>query len=310
MLVQMFLSIPQRCRRLLRNRQPVGRMLVFGWVLAILLLSPAEGQVKKKAAPARERLAETYFLPIRREFRVGRATREALVFAPKSAATTPAPVVFAFHGHGGTMQTAVTIFEIHKAWEDAIVVYPQGLPTPTPGDPQGTKPGWVTTESDDNRDLRFFDAMLESLEKEYRVDRRRVFATGNSNGGFFTYTLWAQRPDVLTAVAPGAATLGRSEGMLQPKPVFCIGGERDDKVSIDKQRQTIEQLAKINGCSGLTRKGRHPLVTVHPSPGGTPVASFIHPGGHAFPKEAVRPMVEFFQRAGQPAPAERTGRTP
>jgi hypothetical protein len=36
--------------------------------------------------------------------------REALVYTPPAAKTTSSPVVFAFHGHGGTMQHAVAKF--------------------------------------------------------------------------------------------------------------------------------------------------------------------------------------------------------
>lgn len=281
-------------------RQPeVFRVFAFAGLTLALLSSPAATQPRKLDAESRERLAKTYLLPIRREFQVGKQTREALVFAPKSAANTPAPVVFAFHGHGGTMQKSVEMFGFHSAWKEAIVVYPQGLPTAAPSDPAGRRPGWNTAEVKDNRDVLFFDAMLAKLEEESPIDRRRIFACGNSNGGFFTYTLWALRPDVLAAVAPGAATLERSRDNLQPKPVFCIGGEQDDKVPMAAQRNTFEQLAKINGCAGPTRKGRHPLVTIHPSPSGMTLVTFIHPGGHAFPREAVKPIVEFFQRSAQ-----------
>ena len=57
----------------------------------------------------------------------------------------------------------------------------------------------------EDRDLKFFDAMLADLIKEGRVDERRVYATGHSNGGAFTYLLWAERGDVFAAFAPSAS---------------------------------------------------------------------------------------------------------
>ena len=57
-------------------------------------------------------------------------TREALVYAPATTKTDPSPVVFAFHGHGGTMKFAATKFAYHKHWPEAIAVYMQGLKTP------------------------------------------------------------------------------------------------------------------------------------------------------------------------------------
>ena len=62
----------------------------------------------------------------RMEWKVDGVSREALVYAPAAAKTTPSPVVFAFHGHGGTMKYAAAKFAYHKHWPEAIVVYMQG----------------------------------------------------------------------------------------------------------------------------------------------------------------------------------------
>src|SRR5262245_34069294 len=108
-------------------------------------------------------------LPARREWKVGDVTREALVFIPDSAKTNPAPVVFAFHGHGGLRQNAARMFSIHTRWPEAIGVYMQGLNTPGRlTDPQGKAPGWQREIGDQaDRDVKFFDAVLKSLKEEY-----------------------------------------------------------------------------------------------------------------------------------------------
>jgi polyhydroxybutyrate depolymerase len=103
----------------------------------------------------------------RMEWKVDGVAREALVYAPATAKTAPSPVVFAFHGHGGTMKFAATKFACHEHWPEAIVVYMQGLKTPgTLTDPQGKLPGWQKTFGDQgDRDLNFFDAVLATLKK-------------------------------------------------------------------------------------------------------------------------------------------------
>src|SRR4051794_18264014 len=78
--------------------------------------------------------------------KVGDTQREALVHIPSSAGKTPAPVVFLFHGHKGTMQNAADSFGCHKLWPEAICVYPQGLPTIARSDPKGEFPGWQNAE--------------------------------------------------------------------------------------------------------------------------------------------------------------------
>jgi polyhydroxybutyrate depolymerase len=68
--------------------------------------------------------------------------REALVFVPKPATNEIRhPVVFAWHGHGGNMQGTSQLMHIQAVWPEAIVVYAQGLPTKSPVDPNGNKPG-------------------------------------------------------------------------------------------------------------------------------------------------------------------------
>src|SRR5882672_8838523 len=64
--------------------------------------------------------------PTRQEWTVDGVVREALVYAAPRAKTEASPVVFAFHGHGGTMNNAARTFAYQALWPDAIVVYPQG----------------------------------------------------------------------------------------------------------------------------------------------------------------------------------------
>ena len=116
--------------------------------------------------------------PARRQWTVDDVVREALVYAPTSARTNAAPVVFAFHGHGGSMQNAARMFSFHTRWPEAIVVYMQGLNTPGRlTDPEGQKPGWQSGVGDQgDRDLKFFDTVLASLKQDYRVDTKRIYA--------------------------------------------------------------------------------------------------------------------------------------
>ena len=109
----------------------------------------------------------------RMEWKVDGTIREALVYTPAAARKVSSPVVFAFHGHGGTMRYAAANFAYHKYWPAAIVVYMQGLNTAgTLTDPEGKRPGWQRTFGDQNdRDLKFFDAVLATLQKDLRSIR-------------------------------------------------------------------------------------------------------------------------------------------
>ena len=72
------------------------------------------------------------------------------------------------------MNNAARSFRYHELWPEAIVVYMQGLKTPGQlTDPKGLRAGWQKEKGDqDDRDLKFFDAVLQSLKKDYKSRRK------------------------------------------------------------------------------------------------------------------------------------------
>jgi polyhydroxybutyrate depolymerase len=223
------------------------------------------------------------------------AQREALVFAPKEQPKSGgSPLVFVFHGHGGSSQSIARSMHLQDIWPEAIVVYPQGLNTPTRVDPEGKKPGWQRSAGDQkDRDLKFVDAMLASIRKNHAVDDKRIYVTGFSNGGVFTYVLWAERPNVFAAVAPCAGLPMPGGHVKVPKPAFIVAGEADPLVKIDNQRAMIEEVRKLNGATSPGKKIES--ATLYQSDHGTPVETLVHSGGHVLPKEAPKLIVDFFQ---------------
>jgi len=265
--------------------QPAGG-LIFLCLAALLTTSPV-------------RAADTL---AHRQWTVDGIVREALVWAPPQARTNAVPVVFAFHGHGGSMQNAARMFGFHTRWPEAIVVYMQGLNTPGElTDPEGKKPGWQAGAGEQgDRDLRFFDAVLASLRQDYKVDARRIYATGHSNGGGFTCLLWSARGETFAAFAPSAAASARLLPRLKPKPVLQVAGEKDTLVKFEWQQRTMAALRRLNQCGpGQPWEGEKGC-TLYPSKLGQPVVTFIHPGAHTFPAAAPAIIVKFFKQNPKP----------
>lgn len=238
--------------------------------------------------------------PASREWQVAGVARTALVYAPAKATQTLTPVVFVFHGHGGTAKHAARTFAIQTLWPEAVAIYMQGLNTPGRlTDPEGLRTGWQHAVGDQqDRDLKFFDAVLKSLKSDFRIDERRIYSTGHSNGGAFTYLLWAQRADVFAAVAPSAATAGQGWRDLTPKPALQVAGENDTLVKFQWQQSAMGTIRKLNRCAetGKPWAKAGPLVgTIYASETHTPFVAVIHPGGHQFPPEAPGLIVKFFQ---------------
>ena len=231
----------------------------------------------------------------RYEFTVAGVTREALIYVPANAKTGRTPVVFIFHGHGGNMRQVARGFAIERQWPEAICVYMQGLPTPGAiTDPEGKKNGWqALAGGQGDRDLKFFDVVLARLKQDYQVDQKRIYSTGHSNGGAFTYLLWAERGEVFAAMAPSAAVFTQVR-QLKPKPVMHLAGDQDPLVKYAWQKTMMEAERRLNGCAAEGRAwAEH--CTLYPSKGGTPVVTFIFAGGHEFNPAAPALIVKFFQ---------------
>ncbi len=235
--------------------------------------------------------------------------REAIVYLPTEPSKSGWPIVFAFHGHGGNSRNAARKFAFQKYWPEAMVVYMQGLPTPGKlFDPEGKRNGWQHGSGDqDDRDLKFFDTVLSSLHKKYKIDDSRIYATGHSNGGAFTYLIWATRPHVFAAVAPSAAA-SRSVRLLTPKPAMHIAGKNDQIVKFSWQQRTISAVRKVNDCDPLGRKWATDC-TLYTSRKNTPFVTLIHSGDHTYPQKATPLIVRFFKensRKKVPSPGDST----
>ena len=236
-------------------------------------------------------------------WQVDGVTRDGMVHIPEAALTRPVPIVFAWHGHGGNMKNAANSFGYHKLWPEAISVYLQGLNTPGRlTDPEGKKPGWQGRVGDQgDRDLNLFDAVLTQLKLDYKIDERRIYSTGHSNGGGFTYLLWSARGYLFAAMAPSSsASLGNKKLALKPKPVLHVAGETDPLVKYAWQKITMDSLRELNQCTEGHPWGDSKFCTEYESKAGNPVVTCIHPGNHSFLKEAPALIVKFFKQHAKP----------
>lgn len=215
--------------------------------------------------------------------------RRAVIYSPSIKSDRP-PIVFAFHGHGGNARSANRTFGFEKAWPEAVVVYPEGLPTKTVNDPEGSRNGWDGARVESNKDLKFFDAMFEQLKKEQHFDEGRVFVMGHSNGGAFTYLLWQLRSKRITAVGPCAAA--GAVRVNTPRPAFILKGETDPIVNPRLQQISIDAVLSLNKVDKEPKK-LDKFVSAYA--GANPVVTYIHPGGHQFIADAIPWMVKFFK---------------
>src|SRR5262249_32275710 len=145
------------------------------------------------------------------------------------------PVVFVFHGSNGTSQSARATFGFENiAGDKAVFVYPQGE-----GD-------WdLDDPADQNRDVAFFDRLLESLESSLCIDSSRVFATATSNGAYQANHLGCRRGNKIRAIAShsGGGPYENDDGYDENGNLKCAGpppaalivhGAADDVVDVSE----------------------------------------------------------------------------
>jgi len=244
--------------------------------------------------------------------------REALVYSPTlTIKGDKLPLVFAFHGHGGSMAEAEQKMHIQRAWPQAIVIYPQGLPRARPIesecgniDPAGNKPGWQVEANQSagnvgNKDLEFFDAMVDTIRQKYSVDDDRVYSTGFSNGALFSYLLWAERGNTLAAIAEVSGRLWKTDELKERRPVLAIAGTADTTDPTACQLASIEKAKEFDNANGpgdpcaapgiADSSAPSPQCTLFPSSTHTPVKTYIHDGAHVYPKWAPGEIVTFFK---------------
>lgn len=158
--------------------------------------------------------------------------RHYLVHVPaKYAPETPMPVVLAFHGGGANADTMAFFSGLSDKADEAgfIVVYPNGsgrltrMLTFNAGNCCGVA---AASKVDD---VAFTRCLLDDLESVANVDRRRVYATGMSNGAMMAYRLASDLSDRIAAIAPVAGPMGTSGcHPTRPVSVMHFHGDADE----------------------------------------------------------------------------------
>jgi len=230
-------------------------------------------------------------------FDVAGITRTGVIVIP-GASSRPAPLVFAFHGHGGKGTGMERRSNIEGLWPDAIVVYPDGLVGHKgKTDPEGVRTGWQTQLGEDgDRDLAFYDTMLAALRSQLSIDSDRVYVMGHSNGSVFASLLLNQRGDAIAATANlSAQPPARLLASDPSRSMFMAMGTNDAVVPYDTQKRSVPLAEQKLGVDP-NRATVTGYLRAEPGRRGLELQTYVYPGGHAPPPEVPKLVVDFFRR--------------
>lgn len=247
--------------------------------------------------------------------------RHYLVHVPESVRpNNPAPVVIALHGVAMDGRMMAAFSGLNKKADEAgfVVVYPTGTGIgPLSAWNSGGLSGPLAAGKPD--DVAFISSLLDDLATVVRMDAKRVYACGLSNGGMMCYRLAAELSGRIAAIAPVAGTVSLAECRpTRPVPVIHFHGTGDTIVPFEIRKgkgppfirlkgveESVRLWAGINGC----RETRGPEFLAAPhedlavtretwtagTNGAEVVLVTIRGGGHTWPGQ--KPPVGFIGKS-------------
>jgi predicted peptidase len=176
---------------------------------------------------------------LNRVFKDAEGESKYVVYVPKDYRKDKAyPVILFLHGSGesgtdGIKQTQVGLGKAIKSIESFpfLVVFPQSH-----------ERTWKADSKDGKRAM----AILAEVEKNWKVDAKRVYLTGLSMGGYGTWSLAAAHPTRWAAIAPVCGGGNPADAAkIKSIPVWCFHGDADKAVSVEKSRAMIKALKDV-----------------------------------------------------------------
>jgi predicted peptidase len=92
------------------------------------------------------------------------------------------------------------------------------------------------------------ERIIEQVCARLPVDRRRIYLTGLSMGGFGSWELAAHRPDLFAAVVPICGGGDTAWGArLKDVPIWAVHGDADNVIPAEHSRNMIEAIRQAGG---------------------------------------------------------------
>jgi predicted peptidase len=99
--------------------------------------------------------------------------------------------------------------------------------------------------------------MLDSVKAQFNIDATRIYVAGQSDGGYGTWNLITQRPELFAAAIPlCGGGVPRLAGRVAKMPLWVFHGLRDDVVPVSESRNMIAAIRKAGGRPKYTEYAR------------------------------------------------------
>ena len=197
-------------------------------------------------------MAACFMLPssAQEKLKVGGTEREYKIYVPKDLGAKR-PLLISCHGMNQDAAYQMGMLDIKSVADTAkfVTVFPEGI-----------SKSW---DLSGNRDINFMLAIIDEMVEKYDIDRGRVYLSGFSMGGMFTYHAMNKIADHIAAFAPisgypmGGATASPN---VRPIPIIHTHDTSDDVVTFSNVQKNLNVWIKHNGCpetAEVTKKYRN-----------------------------------------------------
>ncbi|OQP62012.1 hypothetical protein A3860_30475 [Niastella vici] len=194
-------------------------------------------------------------------------SRSCLINLPPNYNDNPHfALVIALHGTAGSAAQMETDYKLTNKSNSAgfIIVYPEGVPSDGLLGIRTWNAGSCCDFAMQHNidDVKFIKLLIQKLTANYKIDRKRIYVTGMSNGAMMAYRLGCELSDQLAAIAPVSGTL-MTTAPCEPArkmPVLHIHSAMDTKVPFaggvglagyyfHPVDSTLRVWAGIDGCA-------------------------------------------------------------
>jgi polyhydroxybutyrate depolymerase len=204
------------------------------------------------------------------------------------------PLVFNFHGYTSSAFEQENYGDFRPIADTAnfILVHPEGLDG-------GTGNFWnsFSTIAPSNYDYQFVSQLIDSLKIEFAIDEARIYSTGLSNGGFFSYDLACFMSEKFAAIASvSGSMISQHENLCNPTrkvPVMQIHGTADQVVTYSGTGGIIECVGAETLVSSWVERNECstvPSITNLPNSNTTDNSTVTH-----YVYEGANTSVEFYK---------------
>lgn len=134
------------------------------------------------------------------------------------------PLIIAFHGLGIDSKDLMPFYTNLNTMAKnmkALIVYPQS-----------EKGSWGLSSAQIEKDIKFYDLLLSKIKSSYKIDTKKIYITGMSNGAYFTHILAKNKSTEIASVVAHSGMIGLEFVLginaTRKYPVLLIHGKQDN----------------------------------------------------------------------------------